>query len=122
MPAAAKTLLPARADLASCPVTSCSWTGLIARRSRPVIGSGFIAHRGDGCRARRGVARSIAGGARSRTCRRYLCRPAERIVDFADRAAARFKTDKPESESAEHVPECKIEKARNQRIERRLWL
>src|SRR5215469_8686933 len=53
--------------------------------------------------ARRGMARSIAGGARNRTCRRYLCRPAERVFDLADRTAARLKTDKPEREGAQHI-------------------
>src|SRR6516225_5954520 len=58
----------------------------------------------------------------SRTRGRYLSRPAERLVDLADRAAARLKTDKPEGEGAQHVPEGEIEKARNKRIERCLRL
>src|SRR6516225_4668230 len=72
--------------------------------------------------AQRGVAKSIAGGVRSCTCRRYLCPPTERVVDLADRTAACRKTDKPENEGAEHVPEGEIEKARKQRIERCLRL
>src|SRR5215472_3025621 len=97
----------ARADPSSSPSTSCSkrraWN---ARHFRPVIGPAIY--------------RSIAGRTCSCACRRNRHRAAERIVDLADRTAARFKADEPEGDRSQDVPEGEIVEAGNQRIECRL--
>jgi hypothetical protein len=48
-----------------------------------------------------------------------LRRPAERFVDLLDRATACLKSDEPEAEGAEHIPEGQVVETRYQCIESR---
>src|SRR6516164_6392582 len=70
---------------------------------------------------RRRSSSSVARGA-SRRLGGDRTGPGQVAVDLFDRAAARLEAYEPEGEGPEHVPEGEIEKAQDQRIERRLRL